>query len=254
MFPIYGIAATDATDRTGERLNIAGADISDLRIFNDEHKSSNFFSILGDITRAKKILKEEECEDEKQLKCWNLVKRPLIYVEGNIIDDGHPNAEAATALIKYSLTHPNFPVGLSVEGATIARNGNNLDRSKIIAASLTIKPCNTQTRIFPVNNLMKSWEVFEIPEIYKNTFGRKQFRELPSEEMRLLNKSILIKEVNTLIKSGNPSDEGATIMRCWNCGEARLLMKSRLPNRCIACHEGFSMRDIFRAKVSEPIV
>jgi uncharacterized protein (DUF983 family) len=64
-----------------------------------------------------------------------------------------------------------------------------------------------------------------------------------------LAKSELLKELTNLAKSENePEIFGATVMKCWNCGEGKMFLKSRLPNRCSACNERFTMSDIYKAR------
>jgi hypothetical protein len=251
-FPIWGIAGTENVDRVGEKLIVSGADISELRIINDEHKTNNCFSILGQVTLAKKILREQDCADEFQLQAWRMVKKPLIFVRGNLVGGEHPNAAAAQSLIKYGSQNPDFPIGFSVEGATLDRSGNLLNKTKVVAVSLTIKPCNPECRVFPAINLTKSFGPIEFPSQYLGQESRRGFRNLPSEEMRLLNKSLFLQDTITLLKSGDL--EGATHMKCWNCGESRLFMKMRLPNKCTACGEAFTMSDLYRAINRNPIV
>lgn len=251
-FPIWGIAGTENVDRIGEKLIVSGADISDLHIINDEHKTNNCFSILGQITLAKKIFREQDCQDEFELKAWRTVQKPLIFVRGNLVGGEHPNANAAQSLIKYGAQNPDFPIGFSVEGATIDRQGNTLNKTKVVAVSLTIKPCNPECRVYPAVNLTKSWDPVQFPKEYENFESRKAFRNLPSEEMRLLSKSLFIKDTLNLMKSGDL--DGAALMKCWNCGENKLFMKMRLPNKCTACGEAFSMLDIYRATQKDPIV
>jgi hypothetical protein len=248
MFPIYGILATQAPDRVGEVLNIEGADISDLKYINDEHES-RCFDILGGIDLSKKIFKEQDCASEFEHMCWTRVKKPFIYIEGSLATPEHPNASAAEGLIRYAQQVPGFPVGLSVEGATVERRSKELAKTKIIAASITVKPCNPECLVFPKINLQKSF--VDLPERYKNIKpGRKSFYEMPSDEARLLSKSLFIKEINTLMKSGEPLDS-ATVLKCWNCGEAKLFMRHRPPNRCVACQEPFTISDIFKAVTSD---
>lgn len=249
---IYGIAATETKDRTGESIDLNGMDISDIRLLNDEHSSDRFFEILGYIDQAKKITSEKDCEDEFQLKCWNSLKKPFLYIAGKLMDD-HPNAQSAAALIKYSMQNPNYPVGLSVEGATLERQGQKLLKTKVKNVSLTIKPANPECRIFAKTDLTKSFDKVDLPEKYKNVSeSRRQFRELPSKQMRLLAKSALLADLVTLAKSNDELEiSGATIMKCWNCGEGKTFLKSRLPNRCMACSERFTMSDIYKALCSK---
>jgi hypothetical protein len=245
---IYGIAATETKDRTGESIDLNGMDIADIRLLNDEHSSDRFFEILGYIDIAKKIFSKEECEDEYQLRCWNMIKKPFLFISGKLMD-GHPNAQSAASLIKYSMQNPNYPVGLSVEGSTLERQGPKLLKTKVKNVSLTIKPANPECKIFAKTDLTKNFEKIDLPDRYKNVHeGRKQFRELPSKRMRLLAKSELLKDLVNLAKSEDELQiSGATIMKCWNCGEGKTFLKSRLPNRCSACNERFTMSDIYKA-------
>jgi hypothetical protein len=245
MFPIYGIAATGTPDKVGELLDIKGADIRDLNVLNDEH-TAGCFATLGSISLAKKIFKEEDCEDKYQYNCWKKVKKPFIFIRGNLVEDGHPNAQAAQALIKYAMRNKDFKIGLSVEGATLKKDGKHLLQTRITKASLTVKPCNPECGIWPINDLMKSWGDVTLPDVYKNSESRKSFKEMPSDQQRLLAKSEIIKKSTELIKSGG--DLGSVgMVKCWNCGEAKMFMKSRLPNHCTACKSPFSMHDLFQA-------
>jgi hypothetical protein len=246
VFPIYGIAATSSPDKIGEMLDINGADLTDMRGINDEH-SKGMFATLGAISKAKKIYKEDDCEDEYEKKCWQTVKKPFIYIYGNLTDNGHPNAAAAQSLIKFSTQNPHFNIGFSVEGATLKREGQKLLQTKILGASLTVKPCNTDCHVWAVNNLMKS-ESVDLPDIYKNNESRRSFREMPTVEMRMKAKIELLKKSQDLMKT---DINQAGIVKCWNCGEGKLFMKSRLPNSCTACKSPFSMSDIYSSLISE---
>lgn len=252
---IYGIAATSSIDRTGERVLLEGMDISNVKSFNDEHQSSHCFDILGSVQTSKMVLSEKDCEDEYQRKCWKHVNKPFLYVAGEIADmDGHPNAQAAAALIKFSTRNPNMPVGFSVEGSTLERDGKILKRTRVTNISLTIKPANTDCVVFPVIDMTKSMETVALPDVYKGAqSGRKQFRNMPSEKQRILAKSEFITEAKNLLKS-DPSASGVTVLKCWSCGEAKMFMKQRLTNKCSACGESFSMSDLFKALTkTEPV-
>jgi len=249
---IYGIGATESLDRTGERISLQGMDISEIKLFNDEHESNTFFQILGRIHLSKKIFSQKDCDDQYQLKCWNLVQKPFLYVFGELAGPEHPNAAAAGALIRYSVKHPQYPVGLSVEGGTVRKNGNVLEETKVMNISLTVKPANTECRVFPVMDLNKSFGTPELPEKYKNVIGRKQFRNKPTNHQILLAKSELATDLKELATLPEPEIKGATIIRCWNCGCGKLFMKSRLPNRCVACSEAFTMSDIYKARIQTP--
>lgn len=253
---IYGCAGTEDVDRVGERVLIDGMDISSIRLFNDEHESSTMFQILGNIDEAKKIMSEKDISDEYQEKCWKRVGgRPFLYVRGRLADDdGHPNAQAAASLIKFGAQNSDFKVGLSVEGSTVDKKGKDLVKTKVNNVSLTVKPANPNTFILPLNDLAKSDAQIALPEKYKNVEGRKQFRNLPDVDNRMLAKSQFIEELSSLMKSDKETQNSAVVVNCWNCGEHKLFMKMRLPNRCLACGEAFSMSDLFRATQSEPII
>lgn len=250
---IYGIASTEALDRTGESVSLEGMDISGISLFNDEHTDEGFFYVLGRILESKKIYSAKECTNEYELRCWNRVKRPFLYVYGELMDD-HPNAAAASSLIKYSIKHPEFPVGLSVEGSTLERDGSRLTKTRVRNVSLTVRPANTDCIVFACDDLTKSFEDVQLPERYKNVQNRKQFRNIPSEEQRFLAKSEFIQELKELLQKDDQTIEGASIIRCFGCGQSKIFMKSRLPNRCVACGDSFSMTDIFKARCKKPVI
>jgi hypothetical protein len=245
---IYGIGATESVDRTGEVVKLDGMDISEVSLWNDEHNSRSFFQILGHVQESKKIYKPEECTDEYQRKCWDTVKKPFLYVAGEIMDD-HPNAAAAAALVRYGTVHPEYPVGLSVEGMTLDRSGSVLTKTKVKNVSLTVKPANPDCRVFAQVDLTKSFSgPVSLPEQYKGAENRKSFRNIPSEEQRILSKSVLLAQTKELLKTEGMDTSGVTLLKCWNCGEGKIFVKSRLPNRCVACSEAFTMSDIFKAR------
>ena len=158
-FWIDGIAATEQRDVTGEILNITGADIEDLEIgkgrFNDNH-SSTFFGSLGRITKAKKVMSEDDCVDPRQKYFWEKVKSPYIYVKGYLYnDEDHINSKAAISIMR-NLFKENSPLqlGASVEGGTIRRgllDPKVLERTKIHSVALTFVPCNNQSLIEPLS-------------------------------------------------------------------------------------------------------
>jgi hypothetical protein len=166
---IDGIASTAAVDSQAERLNVEGADISILEAgggrINDNHGKS-FTHSLGRIIGAKKILKEDDIEDDRQRMYWDKVRKPFIYVKGELFDDcQHPNAQAAAAIMKH-LNKNTCPlsVKMSVEGSVLARkDGGVLDRTKVHSVALTFTPANKETLAMPLS-LEKSdaepnWEV-----------------------------------------------------------------------------------------------
>jgi len=151
-------AATQTRDSQGEILDISGADISALEqgrgFLNDNH-GKGFFNHVGRVTYAKKIFKAEDCTDDREQYYWDKVKAPYLYVKGVLYDDDdHPNARAASAVIR-SIHKADAPlkVKASVEGGTVARGLRDpsiLARTKIVGVALTMTPANHATLVEPV--------------------------------------------------------------------------------------------------------
>jgi hypothetical protein len=156
---IDGIAATETRDVQGELLKLDGADISELLAgrgrFNDNHQTS-FYNQIGHITEAKKIFKEEDCENDRQKYFWEKQKAPYLYVKGYLFSDTeHPNAKAAAAILR-NIHKNDTPLKLksSVEGGTLARSVSDptiLARTKIHSVALTFTPANHATLIEPLD-------------------------------------------------------------------------------------------------------
>jgi len=150
---IDGIAASQAIDSSGEILDIEGLDISSVKEgtaqINYEHRSdssdgASANDIIGHITYAKKIFGPKDCENDRQLKYWNSVQLPFVYIKAELFDgEGHVGAQAAAALIRYyHLRRLPLVARYSIEGSTLKREGNTLKRSIMKRVSLTVKPCN----------------------------------------------------------------------------------------------------------------
>lgn len=144
---IDGIATNGALDSSGEILNVEGIDISDLEegkgILNWEHEKSSEDTI-GAIVFAKKINSLKDCENDRQRKYWSISGIPYVYVIAELFDDEeHPGAVAAAALIRYyAKRKEKLLAGFSIEGQTLTRKGNLLDRSVARKVALTLRPCN----------------------------------------------------------------------------------------------------------------
>lgn len=154
---IDACAGSQLRDTQGEMLSVEGADISELQAgkgrWNDNH-GKGFFNSVGRITGAKKIFKEEDCDDDRQRYYWDKVKAPYIYVKGYLYDDeDHPNAKAAAAILR-NIHKTDVPLKLkaSVEGGVVARgiaDPSLLARTKIHSVALTFTPANTATLVEP---------------------------------------------------------------------------------------------------------
>lgn len=153
------IAGSQLRDTQGEMLSVEGADISELQAgrgrINDNH-GKGFFNSIGKVLGAKKILKKEDCQNERHEYYWNKVKAPYIYVEAELYDDeDHPNARAAAAILR-NIHKTDAPLQLkaSVEGGVIARgvaDSSLLARTKIHSVALTFTPANNNTLVEPVS-------------------------------------------------------------------------------------------------------
>jgi len=151
---IDGIGASEALDSSGERLSIAGLDISTLESgkgkLNWEHKSDTPSSIVGTVLVAKKIFKLEDCENDRQKYFWEKSKVPYLYIVGELFDGvGHEQAKEVAAMLRYDESKKNSPealpntVNFSVEGAKISKTNDGLiERSLAKKISVTVTPCN----------------------------------------------------------------------------------------------------------------
>ena len=156
---IDGVLGSELRDTQGEMLSVEGADISELEAgrgrWNDNH-GKGFFNSIGRITKAKKIFKKEDCEDDRQRYYWDKIKAPYIYGAGYLYDDeDHPNARAAAAILR-NIHKSDAPLQLkaSVEGGVISRgikDNSLLARTKIHSCALTFTPANNATLIEPIS-------------------------------------------------------------------------------------------------------
>jgi hypothetical protein len=152
-------AGSQLRDTQGEMLSVEGADISELLAgkgrINDNH-GKGFFNSIGRVTSAKKIFKEEDCDDDRQKYYWNKVKAPYVYVRASLYDDeDHPNAKAAAAILR-NVHKSDCPLKLkaSVEGGVVSRGISDpslLARTKIHSVALTFTPANVATLVEPLN-------------------------------------------------------------------------------------------------------
>jgi hypothetical protein len=161
-----GIFSVETVDTSGEVLSVRGSDISSLNdgaVVNTEHLNppdaeksetpenfKGFQSIVGHVINAKKIFSSEDCSSERELKAWNEYQKPLIYgsIELYDGDDAHPNAKAAASLARmFNKSNDSHRLGLSVEGATVRREGNLLKETVIRAMALTMRPANKAATI-----------------------------------------------------------------------------------------------------------
>lgn len=146
---IHGIAASENIDSSGERIIIAGLDISSLDkdgVFNYEHKSDQPSQIVGKVLKAKRIFSEKDCEDEHQLYFWNKILTPFLYVMGELFDDYKDSAREVAGMFKYDAAkkgqNERNVMNFSIEGAKIDKKGMDIARSIARKVTLTATPCN----------------------------------------------------------------------------------------------------------------
>lgn len=145
---IDGISASQHLDSSGEVLKIKNHDISDLEegrgVLNFEHNNDSPEDILGKIIFAKKIMNKSDCGNDREKLYWDSCGTPFVYIKAELFDnENHPGAVAAAAMIRYyHKKGEKILAGFSIEGSTLERNDNILERSVGRRVALTLRPCN----------------------------------------------------------------------------------------------------------------
>lgn len=143
-----GVATSEHIDSSGEVLWLKGHDISDFNegkgVFNFEHENSRPDDIIGKVVSAKKIFTKKDCDNDRERKFWDLTKKPFLYVVGELFDDElHPGSIALAAMMRhYAKNAEKILVGMSIEGQTLDREGQNLNRTIGRRIAMTLRPCN----------------------------------------------------------------------------------------------------------------
>lgn len=154
---IYGIASSNALDKSGERVRLEGIDISTLTldgVLNTEHKAENMSQVVGKIVEAKKIYKESDCETKLQKKAWKSIEMPFLYIKGYLFDEvGHQSAKDLAAMLKFdrlmSRNSEQRPViGFSIEGSKLDVKNNIVEKCIARKVSVTTHPCNATCLAF----------------------------------------------------------------------------------------------------------
>jgi hypothetical protein len=152
---ICGVAACQTLDSSGEVLDMKGLDISSLErdgTFNFEHEEKLASQTVGKILKAKKIFSEEDCSTSQELKHWNMIKVPFLWVVGELFDDvGHSGAQDVAAWMRYDekwREKGGYPadmkpvVNFSIQGGKLDKVGHRITTSLARKVSITITPCN----------------------------------------------------------------------------------------------------------------
>lgn len=260
----FGAGAVQSPDKIGETINLSGLNCSFLRFISDEHafdKSSDdtpnkngSWNLVGAVTYNKKIFSEKDCENPRQLKVWQAVQAPFLYVEGETIPE-HPNAQAVDSVIRFCAANPEIPlkVGLSIEGLILKRGSDdknnpsykNLDQSLAEGVAVTIRPAHPKAVIFPWVDLAKSDTPVKIPENMM-----KSLMEMPEAQSSFKHRPELTikRKIESLRKSIDDVKKGGSCaVKCWGCNHSERMFKSSLTNRCSKCGSAFSMSDIWNS-------
>jgi len=255
---IFGIGAAEVPDKKGEIISVDGMDISFCSFINDEHVNNNL-SIVGAVTKVKKIIHEKQAVTAREKQCWEAVQRPFVYFEAVLADDeGHPNAAATAALVKFANVQPDLPfkVGASVQGLTLKRGGKegtpehkNLVSTIAEGFSVTAKPCNPACLVFPWSTLEKSEMTEAEMKLVSQYLPKDPNKELlaATEELLGLVDSLDMEVLNKVLDDW---DKGGTAsLKCHMCGGIEKLFKSsrNWPNRCNKCGKPYAMQQIWDA-------
>lgn len=228
-----GVAGSEATDSSGESLDVEGADIESMHdgtcMFNWEHvqpedgQYAPGEEIVGKVIYAKKIFSLSDCENDDQRYYWKEVVRehPYIYVVGRLFDAaGHKGAQALAAIMRDAVANgEDIVVGMSVEGSTLKRdkdNPNHLLATCVRKVALTVTPCNKTAKL----RIMKDSEApegFKEDHVEEDILAEvvKQLEERKSEDK-------LGKSSASLYRPFTASDERELIK---GIAKAKLLLK-----------------------------
>lgn len=152
-----GVFASEAIDSSGEILDISGLDISDFEegkgVANYEHQGHDKEDhqgqeIVGKVIFSKKIYRESDAGNDRELMFWQKVRLPFLYGVVRLYDGaGHDGAKALAAIVRDS--HANEEptvVGFSIEGSTLDhdKSTNRLKSTIARRVAITLRPCNKQ--------------------------------------------------------------------------------------------------------------
>lgn len=149
------VFGSEAIDSSGEILDVAGSDISDLEEglgqinyehMSEENEGASGNDWVGRIVFAKKIFGPKDCDNERQRKFWDELELPFIYGVVRLYDAaGHKGAQALAAIIRdHAANGEKILWRWSVEGATLRTSSDKktLLESVVRNVALTRKPCN----------------------------------------------------------------------------------------------------------------
>jgi hypothetical protein len=157
---IDGIGASENIDSSGERIIIAGMDISSLAVdgvFNYEHDQATDAqgnklqiklpqNVVGKILKAKKIFSEKDCDDDRELYYWQKCQVPYIYIMGELFDDYKESAKEVAGMFRYDHDRKDQNerkvMNFSIEGGKLNKVGIDIVKSLGRKVTITVLACN----------------------------------------------------------------------------------------------------------------
>ena len=205
---LYGVFSSEAIDKTGESVDIKGMDISALEsgkaLANFEHKNDDPSNYLGRISYVRKAYSLEDCKNETEKRMFREAGNvPLLFGAVELFDDEeHPGATAlAKMLTHYKKKGLSIPIGFSVEGATLERDGNYLKKTVGRQVSITLKPANASCQAEILASLSKSESDFLQSLSNKEDRSPNVSAEILDETAAISELSELANKVNNLVKA-----------------------------------------------------
>lgn len=236
---IDGVLGSEAIDSSGEVLDVAGADISDVDkgtlLLNWEHEpgEKGASTLVGKVISAKKIYSASDCDNDRQRMYWKQVQLPFIYGVMRLRDGaGHEEAKRIAALIRDDVANDEMVVcRFSVEGSTLTKEDNRLKESIIRRVAVTVKPCNRTANAGLIEDpnappgfekkhvKEKTEDILDLEHAAKNELANPLFERLGSSLAvacnPILDEAVLTKAYEAGVPSAAPSalTGGAALQR-----------------------------------------
>lgn len=262
---IFGIGLAGNKDLSGQTINIAKFN-NKLATLRDEHDFDALFYQIGEIFNTKKIFSENDLENRNQKICWDHMVQslggqpvPFVYVEAELLDaDGHPNAQSAAAICKYSMRpDAKIQAGFSVHGdatlgtdktgqkTTDATKMVDIDESWGDELSLTTIPCNPICKVWVDGaNMRKSF--FSAPE--PKNLDQLLAATMPAHAINKTSPlSKLARSAKNLQKSVgvlNYKDDSVAL-KCNRCGATTNHDANNVWCQCPSCGSAYVMSELY---------
>lgn len=224
-----GVFASEAIDSSGEVVSISGMDITTMEeghgVANYEHLGEDGGygrEVVGKIIYVRKVLKESDCENDRQRSYWEKLKGiPFLYGVVRLYDGaGHDGAKALAAMVRDHVANDEpILVRFSIEGTTTEKDGNHIRSSIAKKVALTLKPCN-KTAVSGLVSDPNAPEDFPSVKKAETHFIDPEFRPLggatvvegnpcldvkAEASLRLLGAMMTLKAVRKALTAGSPA-------------------------------------------------